>query len=666
MYIDNIVVLNIGPIDKFSFKPKFNEQGNPLPIVIIGDNGKGKTALSSYIADSLVELAKSKGTYRNVVEQQGAFYKIVSTNNIKMGADFSTAIISYKDEKEITYLEKEGNVCIEEFKNDIIETSNLNQIENKINQADFSKGIIGDINKKDIERIFNSNVLCFFPSYRSEKPSWMNENAIKYNEIYQESKRINGRLNKEILVEHAEERNSQWVHSVIVDSLIDIEKNDEENSYVIQGNVTNQQLLKKAKTNIECILKLILKTEKLQLSMNYRNKNNSFKINYNELIVQNGNKEEYKDRQINSLKDLSLGQAVLFNMFATIIRHADINNIENSIDLSKIEGIVVVDEIDMHLDSEMQNEVLPKLLKLFPKIQFIITSHSPLFLLGMDKEFDDNYTLLEMPNGNEITTERFAEFEKSYKYLNNTKKHEEELNKIVQEKIEEIQKNIHINPLIITEGKTDWIHLKNAFYKLKEQGRYKELELDFLEFDYDMGEGELVKIKNAVSKIPNPYKTILIADRDTNTSDIEKFEEKDSFKDWKNNVYTFRIPIPKHRKQTPKISIEHYYTDEEIKMEFTCNDNINRRLFMANEFNKNTGDFLGEENFRTNKIKVENGIEIFDGSEKCRVTKFKDTQQINYGLSKKDFAENITKQDNINYESFSLIFDIIEKIVKQE
>lgn len=247
MYINNIVVLNIGPIDKFSFKPKFDEQGNPLPIVIIGDNGKGKTALSSYIADSLVEIAKSNGAYHNIVEEQGAFYKIVSTNNIKIGANYSTSIISYKDEKEITYVEKEGIVNIEDFKNDIIGNTNLSQIENKMRQEDFVKEIIGNINKKDVERIFNSNVLCFFPSYRSEKPSWMNENAIKYNEIYQDSQRVNGRLNKEILVEHAEERNSQWVHSVIVDSLIDIEKKDEENGYVIQGNVVNQQFLKKAK-----------------------------------------------------------------------------------------------------------------------------------------------------------------------------------------------------------------------------------------------------------------------------------------------------------------------------------------------------------------------------------------------------------------------------------
>lgn len=650
MYIDNILVSNIGPIDKFSFRPKFDGDGNPLPIVIIGDNGKGKTALSSYIADSIIEIAKDKETYKNIVESEGAFYKIVSSNNIRTGADYSATIISYKGDKAISYVEKSGNVDVESIKNDIIDLPNYTNIEPKLKQEDFVKEIIGNSNRKDVEKIFNSNVLCFFPSYRSEKPAWMNEEAIKYNEIYEQVQRVTGRLDKEIIVEHAEERNSQWVHSVIVDSLIDIDKNDEGNSYTIQGNVANQQLLKKAKTNLESILRLILKAANLKLSMNYRNQNNSFRV-------------DYDNKQINSLKELSLGQAVLFNMFATIIRHADINNINNSIELSKIEGIVVIDEIDMHLDSEMQNEVLPKLLKLFPKIQFIITTHSPLFLLGMDREFSNNYSLLEMPNGKEITTERFAEFEKSYKYLNNTKKHEEEINELIEEKIAEIKGDLRTNPLIITEGKTDWIHLKNALKKLKENGEFNDLNLDFLEYDYDMGEGELVKMKDSLLKLPPPYKVILIADRDTDKKEIVEFEDGNRYRKWSNNVYTFRIPIPAHRVSTPKICIEHYYTDEEIKTEFSIGG-INRRLFMANEFNSETGDFCGDDMYRTNKKKMVNPIEILDASEKCQVTKFKDDSRTNYSISKIEFANKIAECENINYNNFSLIFDVIEEILR--
>jgi hypothetical protein len=46
--------------------------------------------------------------------------------------------------------------------------------------------------------------------------------------------------------------------------------------------------------------------------------------------------------------------------------------------LTKNHGIVMVDEIDLHLHPEWQMTVLPRLAKTLPNIQFIVTSHSPL------------------------------------------------------------------------------------------------------------------------------------------------------------------------------------------------------------------------------------------------------------------------------------------------
>ena len=41
-------------------------------------------------------------------------------------------------------------------------------------------------------------------------------------------------------------------------------------------------------------------------------------------------------------------------------------------------GIVLIDEIDLHLHPAWQRMVLPTLSKAFPNLQFIVTSHSPL------------------------------------------------------------------------------------------------------------------------------------------------------------------------------------------------------------------------------------------------------------------------------------------------
>lgn len=62
-------------------------------------------------------------------------------------------------------------------------------------------------------------------------------------------------------------------------------------------------------------------------------------------------------------------------------------------------GIVLVDEIDAHLHVDMQRKVLPHLAGMFPKIQFIVTTHSPFVMssvanavvydLDSRKQFED-------------------------------------------------------------------------------------------------------------------------------------------------------------------------------------------------------------------------------------------------------------------------------------
>jgi len=49
-----------------------------------------------------------------------------------------------------------------------------------------------------------------------------------------------------------------------------------------------------------------------------------------------------------------------------------------------IEGIVLIDEIDAHLHVELQKKIMPLLTSFFPKIQFIVTTHSPFVLNSID------------------------------------------------------------------------------------------------------------------------------------------------------------------------------------------------------------------------------------------------------------------------------------------
>lgn len=50
------------------------------------------------------------------------------------------------------------------------------------------------------------------------------------------------------------------------------------------------------------------------------------------------------------------------------------------------QGLVMIDEVDMHLHPKWQQTVLDSLLRAFPKIQFIVTTHSPQVLTTVKRE----------------------------------------------------------------------------------------------------------------------------------------------------------------------------------------------------------------------------------------------------------------------------------------
>lgn len=54
--------------------------------------------------------------------------------------------------------------------------------------------------------------------------------------------------------------------------------------------------------------------------------------------------------------------------------------------ITETEGIVLIDEIDLHLHPEWQKNIVADLKRVFPKIQFIVTTHSPFIVQSLTKE----------------------------------------------------------------------------------------------------------------------------------------------------------------------------------------------------------------------------------------------------------------------------------------
>lgn len=62
-------------------------------------------------------------------------------------------------------------------------------------------------------------------------------------------------------------------------------------------------------------------------------------------------------------------------------------------------GVVLIDELDLHMHTSWQRKVLNVLRDTFPNVQFIITTHSPQ-ILG---EMDDSVNLLYLYNEDKKT-----------------------------------------------------------------------------------------------------------------------------------------------------------------------------------------------------------------------------------------------------------------------
>lgn len=82
-----------------------------------------------------------------------------------------------------------------------------------------------------------------------------------------------------------------------------------------------------------------------------------------------------KNNQTLNAEQLSDGEKIYLALIGDLCHRLSLANPAS--DPLKGEGIVLIDEIDLHLHPQWQSEIANALSKTFPNIQFIITTHSP-------------------------------------------------------------------------------------------------------------------------------------------------------------------------------------------------------------------------------------------------------------------------------------------------
>jgi hypothetical protein len=433
MYLLEARVLNDGPLVDLNLTIELNEAGVPKPMVVVGENGTGKTNLLSIFADAIIEgaaqhhsdvVAPSTGVGRH-------YLRIVGGLTLRRGATGGFALIRFDEgDKSMIYAEKAGTLDPGEAPPDLSEG-----LRSGASWPAEGSHKSFPVSEEDSRRIYSSGCYAYFPASRSETPHWLNQDSLP-TPTFTAPNSLSGRLGKSLFVERGMSELAQWVSGLILDSRTNLAP-----STSSPGNweIQDWMFLRSQHTQdlANRILQIILDDSQARFVWPSR---------YVGL--------QYTTQSVDGtlpLSALSSGQATLLSVFGTVLRQCDA---ARPFQPESAPGICVIDEIDAHVHVDLAFRAIPKLLSLLPAIQFITSAHSPLYVLGMQAEFGDGgMQVLEMPSGRSITAEGYREFGSALEVLKETQGFDAEVARRIDE---------GASPLILCEGETDPKYLRTA------------------------------------------------------------------------------------------------------------------------------------------------------------------------------------------------------------
>lgn len=512
MYAKRIQIRNYGPIDDVDIAFPFADgDEKPKPVLLVGENGSGKSILLSHIVDGLM-VAQGFIYPENSEVEQGKLYKFLAPSYIKSGKEYYWKQMNF--EKELYYRE----LLLNQKKT---ETSKMPADLNVCGMADLWNTITvanescvrENLRKSNVTRsIFDSNIILYFPHNRFEEPAWLNEGNLRAKAQYMDLKNVRGYADRKIINYSPLHDNKNWLLDILFDHRVlesqieyipyDVEhKMGESRKVILPHAETYKGIASDIYHIVLSIVQAIFRADgELRFGIGRRQNRFVSLMKKNRTAVPN-------------IFQLSSGETAFLNLFLSILRDFDLSKTPFT-KIEDVRGIVVVDEIDLHLHSIHQHEVLPKLMNMFPQVQFIVTTHSPLFVLGMKEVFGEyGFALYRLPEGQPISPEEFSEFGSAYQSLTETKRFADDVN----EAIKNAQK-----PVVFVEGKTDKKYLQTAAKLLGRESVLEKVEMKPAE-----GLSNLTNIWkfNKFPETVTPSKVVLLYDCDKqNLDDSDKGE----------------------------------------------------------------------------------------------------------------------------------------------
>lgn len=642
------IFINRAPFEHLELD--FKERGiNVLSAI----NGNGKTTILSHITDAFYELARK--VFHNEFEgRENKYYRISSPLYNLNPSIPSYVYLRFKHNGDIIDYVDIRNKCTEEEYNSAIALDSkikFTQIHNAFSNPNNIKYWSLNDEKKIENDIFSKSILTYFPSYRYETPNYLNDPYnIKLD--YAIKGKFAGYLANQIEVVSDLPTLVNW----FLDVLLDMKLNEETRLFQNGNKVLPITIPSAEKTcvwdNLNKIVSSALFSKHyegiVRLGIGTRNSGST------RIAIMNDVPPKTPECICPSIFNLSAGELSLISIFGEILRQADNNH--NNIQLNNINGIVLIDEVDKHLHITLQKEILPKLFELFPNVQFIVSSHSPFLNMGLADTLLERSQIIDLDNnGITCSPTNNGLFKEVYELMISE-------NQRFADKYKDLASKIKSNskPIIITEGKTDYRHIRNSINKL---GR-KDIDVDFYEVPDDWGDSKLQSMLDNLSKIKQSQIVIGIFDRDSKAY-LEYLDvEHQQYKTFGNsNVYAFAIPLVNENIYGKSISIEHYYQKGDLLKE----DTNHRRLFLGQEFYPSGNSIDGQ--YQTKTSKIQHKVEI-NGIIDDKIFLSTDLQQkTNVALTKKTFVDLIESDTeyskDFDFSEFNQIIDIIQDIIKK-
>lgn len=646
MQIQKIIFINRAPFEHLELDFKQNGIN-----VLTAINGRGKTTIISHIVDAFHELAREvyPGTYEG---KENKFYRVSSSLfNLDMSRYSLVYIRFIDDDDRIDYIDCRGNITEDELKSIVPDILiDYGRLKNILDKAPCAKIASPNCKNKKIEHLYENNIITYFPAYRYEQPVYLND-PYKQTYHFKQEAIWGGVLPNSIEVITGLKHLSNWILDIILDG--EVYTRYTPPVKMPDGTIQRIDITpeKNVLRNLNKLITQILSSKKIgdiRFAISKRN-NSGQRIS----VVTNDGSTSI----VPNINCLSSGEAALLCIFGEILRQADTLNI--NIEPSNIKGIVLIDEVEKHLHITLQKVVLPRLFTLFPNVQFLVSSHSPFFNMGLAEVCKERSLLIDLDNhGVSMTPEENGLYKEVYEMM--TKENERYAAQVssLSSSIKTIQR-----PIIITEGKTDWKHLKSALSYFRENGEYLDLDIEIVEYEFDFGDAKLHNLLTQYGQFPQRYPIIGIFDCDeANGKNIHKEGGK---RDYGHNVWGISINVPSYRTyNTLGISIEFLYQDADLKK---VNEN-NRRLYVTSEFNEN-GRLVADLRIGVkNNHDVKNNIA--ESREKIQCDEVIDVEGNSLALSKDSFATNILNKvppfDQMDFSAFRAIFDRINNLINKE